>query len=233
VDAIVVHSEYGRQALCTLGVDPDRLHVIHHGAFEHLVSQSSELPPELPPTDAPVALFFGLLRPYKGLEVLLDAWREVSQGELWIVGRPRMQVEPLQRRAGVSRAHFAPRFVSEAELAGLFRRAEVIVLPYSKSERIDQSGVLATALAFGKAIVVSDVGGFSEVAATGAARLVPADDPKALAAALNELLCDRAARERLEAGARAAAAGPYSWRESARRTLELYESLGPAESHRR
>ena len=47
------------------------------------------------------------------------------------------------------------------------------MLPYSRTERFDPSGVLATALAFGKPTVVSDVGGFGEVAAAGAARLVP------------------------------------------------------------
>jgi glycosyltransferase involved in cell wall biosynthesis len=236
VDAIVVHSEYGRSALSALGVDSRKLHVIHHGAFQHLVSESGELPPELPQTDAPVVLFFGLLRPYKGLDVLLEAWREVDRGELWIVGRPRMPFDARQHRADAGRLHVVPRFVSEAELAALFTRAAVVVLPYLKTERIDQSGVLATALAFGKAIVVSDVGGFPEVAAAGAARLVPAEDALALAGALDELLADRSAREQLEAGARAAAEGPYSWREAARRTLELYSTLralSPPQSERR
>ncbi len=235
VDAIVVHSQYGRSALHEIGVDPSKLHVIHHGVFEHLVSESGRLPPELTPTDVPVALFFGLLRPYKGLDVLLEAWRGVGCGELWVVGRPRVPLETLRRRAAGARVQFVPRFVSEAELAGLFARAEVVVLPYLKTERLDQSGVLATALAFGKAVVVSDVGGFREVAAAGAARLVPAGDSRALAAALAELLAEPSAREQLEAGARAAAAGPYSWREAAARTLELYETLvlSPPQSHRR
>lgn len=235
VDAIVVHSDYGRKALSALGVDPAKLHLIRHGAFEHLVTQAGALPPELPSTDAPVVLFFGLLRPYKGLDVLLEAWREVDHGQLWIVGRPRMPVEALRSQTAERRVHLVPRFVSEAELAALFTRAEVVVLPYSKTERLDQSGVLATALAFGKAVVLSDVGGFSEVAAAGAAALVPPGDPRALAAALTELLADPGARERLELGARSAAAGPYSWREAATRTLELYETLvlGPPQSLRR
>jgi glycosyltransferase involved in cell wall biosynthesis len=120
---------------------------------------------------------------------------------------------------------FVPRFVADAELPAYFRRADVVVLPYSRTERLDFSGVLATALAFGKPVVLSDVGGFAEVAATGAARLVPPDDPEALRAALGSLLQDAGARERLAAGAGAAAAGPYSWDEAAQRTLELYRTL--------
>jgi glycosyltransferase involved in cell wall biosynthesis len=111
------------------------------------------------------------------------------------------------------------------ELAAYFRRAEVVVLPYSRTERFDQSGVLATALAFGKPLVVSDIGGFSEIAAAGAALLVPPSDPEALHGALVELLADPDSRERLARGAAAAAAGPYSWDEAARKTLELYRRL--------
>ena len=74
-------------------------------------------------------------------------------------------------------------------------------------------------------MVVSAVGGFPEVAEHGAARLVAPGDTKALAGALRELVDDPAAREELAAAARAAAAGPYSWDEAARLTLELYEEL--------
>jgi glycosyltransferase involved in cell wall biosynthesis len=70
------------------------------------------------------------------------------------------------------------------------------------------------------------VGGFPEIAATGAARTVPAGDPAALHAALQELLGDSAALVGMAARARAAAAGEYSWEAIARRTLDLYRSLG-------
>jgi glycosyltransferase involved in cell wall biosynthesis len=99
------------------------------------------------------------------------------------------------------------------------------VLPYARTQRFDQSGVLATALAFGKAVVVSDVGGFSEIAAAGAARLVAPGDPEALGAALSELVADAAERERLGAAALAAARGPYSWDAAARATLALYDGI--------
>jgi glycosyltransferase involved in cell wall biosynthesis len=86
--------------------------------------------------------------------------------------------------------------------------------------------VFYTALAFGKPLLLSAVGGFVEVAEQhDAARLVPPGDPAALAEALSELLADSGARERLAAAARAAAAGPYSWDAVAERTLALYREL--------
>ena len=144
--------------------------------------------------------------------------------ELWIVGNPRMSVEPLHEAAALTgaRVRFVTRFVEDAEIPAIFRRADVVALPYLDAEH---SGVLYTGLAFGKPMVVSAVGGFPEVAEHGAARLVPPGDTAALAAALRELIDDPAAREELAAAARAAAAGPYSWDEAARMTLALYEEL--------
>ncbi len=227
VDAVIVHSEYGRgQLVDGLGLDADRVHVIHHGAFAHAVSAPrAPLPAELSGADGPggrpVVLFAGLLRPYKGLDTLLEAWRRVTGAELWIAGRPMMDIARL-RALGGDGVRWVPRFVSDGELAALLERADVVVLPYARTQRFDQSGVLATALAFGKALVVTDIGGFSEIAAMGAARLVAPDDPAALGGALADLLAAPAERERLGAAALSAARGPYSWDAAAQATLSLY-----------
>jgi glycosyltransferase involved in cell wall biosynthesis len=227
VDAIVVHSRFGADTLVRgLGLDAAKVHVIHHGAFEHLTHQPYELPlpHELRDPRGPVVLFFGLVRPYKGVELLLEAWRGISDAELWIVGRPRIEIAPLRADAPEG-VRFLPRFVSDAELPAIFRAADVVVLPYTQTERFDTSGVLATALAFGRATVLSDIGGFGEVAATGAARLVPPDDAPALRSVLSELIGDPAERQRLAASARAAAQNRYSWDAAARATLDLYATI--------
>ncbi len=149
-----------------------------------------------PDQRTPVVLFFGLLRPYKGIDVLLDAWGEGLDGaELWIVGMPRMDTSALRARAPAS-VRFDERFVADEELPALFARAEIVVLPYRE---IDQSGVLFTALALGRPLLLSDVGGFRELAATGAARVFAAGRPEALRAALQELLADGAQREQMAA----------------------------------
>jgi glycosyltransferase involved in cell wall biosynthesis len=231
VDAIVVHSDYGRRMLVErLDVPAEKVSMIHHGAFDHLVTEGADisLPAPLGSVEVPVVLFFGLLRPYKGIDVLLRAWRGVSDAELWIVGRSRMLLEPLRAAAPPS-VRFVTRYVSDAELAAYFRRADVVVLPYTRTERLDQSGVLATALAFGKPSIVSDVGGFPEVAATGAATLVPPGDADALQAAIGELLADPGRREELARAARAAAAGAYSWEQAANATIELYREVADSQ----
>jgi glycosyltransferase involved in cell wall biosynthesis len=231
MDAVVAHSEHSAARLRNeVGLDPGRVRVIPHGAFDYLTALPEEkpLPPELEGAQGPVILSFGLLRPYKGTENLLDAFGRLAashpDAELWIVGNPRMDVEPLRRAASETggRVRFVTRFVDDAEIPAIFRRADLVVLPYLDAEH---SGVLYTGLAFGKPLVLNAVGGFPEVAETGAARLVPPGDTTALAATLEDLVGDAATRAELAAAAAKAAAGPYSWDEAARRTLDLYREL--------
>jgi glycosyltransferase involved in cell wall biosynthesis len=220
-DAVVVHSRNGRDRLTDeLGVAPDHVHVIPHGAFTHLATAADgrPLPEDLARVKRPVVLCFGLIRPYKGVDVLLDAWSGDWDAELWIVGLPRMDISAL-RAAAPANVRFVTRFVDDGELGAFFRRADLVVLPYRKA---DQSGVLFTALAFGRALLLSDIGGFADV---GAGRLVPPGDRAALQTALADLIGDPAQRARLAAAALAATKGPLSWEAVARQTLALYAEL--------
>jgi glycosyltransferase involved in cell wall biosynthesis len=219
MDAVIVHTRHGAELL---GGGP-RVHVIPHGAFDHLTRQPDErpLPPELAAVEGPVVLCFGVVRPYKGVDVLVEAFRSIQGAELWVVGRPLgVDLDALGAPPGV---RFVPRYVADDELPAYFRRADLLVLPHRS---VDVSGVLFAGLAFGKPMVLSDVGGFRElVDEHGAGRLAAAGDPAAFAAAIGELLANPAERERLAERARAAAAGPYSWDSIAQRTLAVYEEL--------
>jgi glycosyltransferase involved in cell wall biosynthesis len=220
VDAVVVHSEHGRARLVDeLGLPPGKVTVIPHGVLRP--AGDDALPAELAGVQGPVALFFGLLRPYKGLDVLLDAWRGIEGAELWVVGMPRMDTSAL-RAAAPPGVRFVERFVPDRQVAAFFRRADLAVLPYRE---IDQSGVLFTALGAGTPLVLSAVGGFPEIAADGAAELVAPGDPGALHATLARLLGDPETRERLASGARRAAEERYGWDAIARRHLDLYAKV--------
>ncbi len=222
-DAVIAHSRHGARRLTEeLGVDPARVHVIPHGAFEHLAAGTSPSPPKDAGEGPPVVLYFGLIRPYKGLDVLLEAWGQGLDGaELWIVGMARMDTSELRARAPAS-VRFDERFVDDSELPALFARAQLVVLPYREAEA---SGVLFTALAFGRPLLVSDAGALPELAATGAARVFPVDRPEELREGLQALLADPQARERMSRSAIAAARGTYSWQAVARQTVDLYATL--------
>ncbi len=228
-ERVVTHSAFGARTLAErLGVPPERIARIAHGALDSYLDAAPVPPPV--PAGAPTVGFIGLIRPYKGLDVLLDAWpavrRRLPGAHLLIAGRPLG--EPAAARAAAMAAAGGGitaelRFLSTAEFAGALERSDCVVLPY---RRIDLSGVLFAALALGRPIVASDEGGFREVLGdSGAGLLVPAGDPGALADALVRVLADAGLRERLGEAGRRAAAEVYSWSAAAERTEELYRSL--------
>jgi glycosyltransferase involved in cell wall biosynthesis len=217
---VVVHSQHGRARLIAeAGVARDKITVIHHGAFEHLDELKPLAPPELSGTTPgpPAALLFGLLRPYKGLDVLYEAWRALGDvdAQLWVVGAPRMELPPAPPGVRV-----VPRFVSDAEAAWCLREAALVVLPYRE---IDQSGVLFSALGLGRPLLLSDAGAFPELG--DAVAHVPAGDAPALTAQLRALLGDEAARASLATAARQAATSSYSWTAAATAHATLYARL--------
>ena len=228
MDAVVALSEYGAARLTAdAGLAADRVHVIPHGAFDYLARMPDPAPlaAELAGAEGRVVLAFGLVRPYKGTDLLIEAMRGLEDAELWVVGRPLgVDLEQLrdQARRSSVRARFVSRFVADREIPAIFERADLVALPYRDAE---QSGVLYTALAFGKPILVSDAGGFPEVAAQGAARMAPRGDAAALAASLADLLADDGERRRLATVAATAAAETYSWERVAALHLELYREL--------
>lgn len=239
MDAVVAHSRGGATRLVDeLGLPEDRVRIIPHGTFDYLTRQPEEmmLPPELKGAEGPVILFFGLLRPYKGIDTLLEACAALGESagtgtggegrpELWIVGNPRMDLTELKARAAELpiRVRWVNRFIEDAEIPEIMRHADVMVLPYREGE---QSGVLYTGIAFGRAMVVSNLGGIGEVAREHeVARTVIPGDPEDLAAALAELIADRSARDALAARSAAAAADTFAWSRIAEQTLDLYRDL--------
>ncbi len=228
MDAVIAHSESGARRLREeVGLPGEKVRVIPHGSFDYLTDQADEAPlsAELAGAEGPVILFFGLIRPYKGVDVLLDAFTEVEGAELWIVGNPRMDLTELEAKAAKTggRVRWLPRFITDREIPAIMRAADLLVLPYTDGE---QSGVLYTGLAFEKPMVISNVGGLGEVAREhDVATLVEPGDADGLAAALTELVNDEGARERLASKARAAARGPFAWDSIAGKTINLYRDL--------
>jgi len=141
------------------------------------------------PDQRRILLFFGFVRPYKGLEYLIQALAQVRQqldvhllvvGEIW--GSPAYY----QRYAaefGVTEAiTFVDRYVSNEELPAIFSTADVVVLPYVSAT---QSAVVQLAFGFGKPVITTNVGGLPEVVQDGVTGLiVPPQDAHALAQAI-------------------------------------------------
>jgi len=155
--------------------------------------------------DGNVALFFGHIRPFKGLDIALRAWPMLKSGALLLVAG-----EPWWGRtiAAESNVRLDLRFIPDAEIATYFSAADVVLAPY-RSEA--QSGVALTAFHFARPVIATSVGGLPEIIDGNNGILVPPEDPVALAAAVDEFFTrrDRGAMER----AAAESARRYSWAE--------------------
>ena len=174
---------------------PERVHVIPHGAFEHLAAAArrrGRCRPSWPRAEDPVVLFFGLLRPYKGIDVLLEAWRGIEDAELWVVGLPRMHLAPLRAAAPRPRPLRRRASCPTREVAGAASAA-----PTSSccpTARSTSPACCSPRWPSASRCCCSAVGGFPEVAATGAAELVAPADPAALHVALRACSPTRPAR---------------------------------------
>jgi glycosyltransferase involved in cell wall biosynthesis len=212
---VVVHSQHAVRQLAELGVDARK---IPHPVFEGLEA--------LPPPGGKTLLFFGLIRDYKGLDVLVRALSEVPEATLVVAGDPVDPVEPamaLAQELGIDdRIDWRLGYVPDAEVPALLEQAAVVVLPYREH---DSSGVLATAIGYGRPVVVTDVGSLGEqVRDFGAGRVVPPGDASALAEACRNLLQSSNELEQAAAGARRAARA-LTWDASGEAHELLYEEL--------
>ena len=170
-----------------------------------------------------VLLFFGLIRPYKGLADLIEAAEMMgTEIKLLIVGECYSGCRELEQRLENSsleeRVVWVDEFVPDTEVARFFRAADLVVLPYRHST---QSAVAQTALAFRKPLVLTETGGLSEVVDEGSTGfLVPPEDPAALAEGILrgiELARETGLGERI-----AAKAGQFSWDEYVRRVRDRW-----------
>lgn len=200
-DRYIVHSVKTFNRLIELGIAPARIVRQQHPPLELRVESS---PPKTPETGKRhEILFFGAIKPYKGVDVLIEAGIAMatkrSDFRITIAGQPFQSLDSLRARIAMTGADDVFRFdldyVSEARLAGYLSAASVVVFPYRE---IDGSGALSHAVQLGKPIVASRVGGFAEPPFMDHIALVPPEDVKALAALLSELLDEPARLRDLE-----------------------------------
>jgi glycosyltransferase involved in cell wall biosynthesis len=174
------------------------------------------------PRDVPVLLFFGFIRRYKGLHVLLESLPAVLKqhpdvhvlvaGEFYDDEAPYHAT--IARHGLGARVHLHTRYIPHEEVSRYFSAADVVIQPYTSAT---QSGVVQIAYHFEKPVIVTDVGGLAEVVPDGRAGfVVPPEDPGALAQAIIRFIREDEA-ENMRAGVREEKQ-KYSWD-------RLYEAL--------
>jgi glycosyltransferase involved in cell wall biosynthesis len=233
VDGIICHSDHVAGRLETeFGVPSMKVSVIPHGPFfyDMPVGEGRRcLDAVGVPSGATVVLWQGIIFPYKGVDLLLDAWKRVeaekTEAYLVIVGTGSAELlaeirgQVAQLNLQHVKLHFS--FVSVSELVDLYRGAEVVVYPY---RAITTSGALATGLALGKAIIASDLPVFRELLENDTnALLVNAENSDELSSAILRMVGDAELRRRLSDAVRALDYGDRSWSAIAEKTVAAYD----------
>jgi glycosyltransferase involved in cell wall biosynthesis len=161
-----------------------------------------------------VVLFFGLVRAYKGLRTLLDAFALVGDevnATLLVVGEfyeDRAPYDAAIQALGIGhRVRVIDRYVPDDEVPAYFRAADVVVLPYVTAT---QSAIVQTAFSFERPVIVTAVGGLPDVVADDVTGyVVPPRAPRALADAIARFYREGAG-ERMGEAIRSRA-GEFAW----------------------
>ncbi|MCY1140022.1 glycosyltransferase [Actinoplanes sp. Pm04-4] len=233
-DGVVVHSRFDRVALrgtYELSDVPDE--VVLHGPFDHhdgAAASAAAVSPTAAGHSAPAPrprangegcrlLFFGTIRPYKGLEDLVQAFGQLpSHFTLTVVGETwegwTLPAEMIAESSAADRITFVNRYVADSEVDGFFAEADMVVLPYRRSSA---SGPLHIAMSHGLPVVVTAVGGLVEAAERySGTTFVSAGSPTALASAI-ESASGNAGRRHTD---------PSSWEESVAAFTRLFVRMG-------
>ena len=134
-------------------------------------------------------LFFGFVRPYKGLDVLAKAMKLLQNEDVFLTVAGEWWIHDAALRRELEsggRVEIIDRYITEQETADCFARADVVVLPYRHATA---TGVIPVAYHHGKPVIATRVGGLPDLVDDGqSGLLIPPDDPGALAAAIRAFL---------------------------------------------
>ena len=236
-DAIIVHGhKLKMDLLAQSGISADKVHVIQHGNSHPIVDQldtwdrqSARQSFSLDDNE-PVILFFGLMRPSKGLDVLIEACaallRQDKKFKLMIAG-PAMHGwwEAGEYSKRLRDGNLEDKTITDidyvpmADIGRYFHAADVIAMPYRSGS---QSGILQLAYAYAKPAVVTNVGSICEVVEDGKTGVVvPPNDAVTFAEALGNLIDDPERAKRIGRQGRYFAETELSWDAISAKTQEV------------
>ncbi|WP_282180472.1 glycosyltransferase [Maribacter stanieri] len=171
VNTIIVHAEKTKQELIEkFGITPNKIVVIPHGVLDlsseidhtAVSAKVTEIRQQLKLKDKVVFSVLGGLNEYKGINLIVDAWKDKTLSEnkniqLLIAGAG--SVEKVLELATIDNVHIENRYLTDMEFLTYLRVSDFVLLPYKS---ISQSGVLLSALSEHKRVIVTDVGGLKD-----------------------------------------------------------------------
>lgn len=176
-----------------LGLIPNAKYKIHpHPLYDHYGEKinSTEARAKLDiPSDKKVILFFGFIRDYKGLDMLIESMKDLNDDHLLLVagevyGDFKKYNEQIDQLGIRNKINLQIKYIPETDIALYFSAADVCILPYRSAT---QSGIVGISYHFELPVIVTNVGGLAEMVNAGRTGMIVNDiGPKSIAAALKK-----------------------------------------------
>lgn len=221
----ITHSHFAKsEVVKNYDIAPDKICVIPHGHYKgHYPPKKDRVDARLDlslGTDERIFLFFGSIRPYKGLEELLTTWRKLRLNATLVVAGQPSTTELAERVFDLSaqqRVKLLLRKIDDSEVSTLFSAADVAVFPFRNTLT---SGSVALAMSYNVPVIAPRLGGISEMLAGADELLYANDNPKGLEGAIMEAASVSLSQLRR---ATKVACSRYSWGDIAQSTRQCYE----------
>jgi glycosyltransferase involved in cell wall biosynthesis len=241
-DAVIVHSDANaKQIVDAYQLPLDKVHKIAMGVQAQDITRKPQQDAREAlslPDGAHIALLFGIIRPYKGIEVALESLALITNENphlhLLIAGKPWESWEPYQaiidRENLADRVHLFLDYIPEEQTSDFFAAADLILLPYTHFDA--QSAVGAQVLPYQTPLIVSDVGGLPEWVDHQQDWIVPPNGPEQLARALKIFFDDLPANTNAFASIADTVLSRNTWPNAATLHTEIYERIRAAKGIR-
>jgi D-inositol-3-phosphate glycosyltransferase len=235
-DLILTHNDFSKSEIIKGNADLSSLiYIVPHGNYTPFINVQNDKEKSRKqlgiPNDKKVLLFFGMIKKVKGLEVLLNALKDVIKVNpilLVIAGKPwENNFSTYQRIIDENNLSehilLHTKFIPHEDVEHYYCAADLVVLPYKK---IYQSGVLVMTLSYGKPALVSDLPPLKEVVTDmETAFLFETENPISLAKKLNFILLNPEKLEKVRRNGEELINTKYDWNEIGRQTKQAYQSL--------
>lgn len=228
VDGVIVHSQAALAEVAnTYRTDLSKAAVIPHGHYRDVyppaVSVKAARDRLNLPQDKQIFLTFGMLRPYKGIENLLQVWQSQQAPDriLLISGKAHSaeyETRLVHQASEVANVMLQTHFIPESQLPLYFSAADAVLLPF---EKILTSGSLILAMSYGKSVIAPRLDNLAETLAGADDLLYDFENSQGLSNAIKSATTDRLAAVEPQI---VAACDRLNWQPIAEKTFKLYTS---------
>jgi len=220
-DKIICYTENEKSLLVQLGIDSDKIAVIHNG------TDTDRFSPREKEKNSNQILWIGRFTPGKGVEYLIDAFNILIKNhpdfKLLMIGRGHLKenIEQKIQDLTLNKNIIIKEFVPNSELPAIYQDSDVFVLS-SLNEGVPRT--VLEAMSCGVPIVCTELPQLVSVV-EGCGLLVPVEDSQALAEGISKIILDRELARKLGENGRVKVVENYSWEDTVKRTVRLYEEL--------